>query len=58
MSSLERLPSDETDDGNVRLNTQEPDNTAKTYNPGKYLDESTNVQHILTFCIYMQNIFR
>ncbi|CAH2100363.1 unnamed protein product [Euphydryas editha] len=30
MSSLERLPSDETDDGNVRL-TQEPENS-KTYN--------------------------
>ncbi|XP_026501209.2 uncharacterized protein Psgef isoform X1 [Vanessa tameamea] len=30
MSSLERLPSDETDDGNVRL-TQEPE-TTKTYN--------------------------
>ncbi|XP_069365973.1 uncharacterized protein PsGEF isoform X3 [Maniola hyperantus] len=30
MSSLERLPSDETDDGNVRLTAQEPD-TSKTY---------------------------
>ncbi|CAH0722202.1 unnamed protein product, partial [Brenthis ino] len=30
MSSLERLPSDETDDGNIRLTTQEPDNS-KTY---------------------------
>lgn len=25
MSSLERLPSDETDDGNVRLTAQEPE---------------------------------
>ncbi|KAJ0180925.1 hypothetical protein K1T71_003010 [Dendrolimus kikuchii] len=34
MSSLERLPSDETDDGNVRLTPQEPDNnTPKPYNP-------------------------
>ncbi|XP_031769692.2 uncharacterized protein LOC113522879 isoform X3 [Galleria mellonella] len=32
MSSLERLPSDETDDGNVRLTTQEPE-TSKAYNP-------------------------
>lgn len=31
MSSLERLPSDETDDGNVRLTEPE---TAKLYNPG------------------------
>nr|XP_049698567.1 uncharacterized protein LOC126053486 isoform X4 [Helicoverpa armigera] len=31
MSSLERLPSDETDDGNVRLTAQEPE-TSKTYN--------------------------
>ncbi|XP_052737273.1 uncharacterized protein LOC112053688 [Bicyclus anynana] len=30
MSSLERLPSDETDDGNVRLTAQEPD-ASKTY---------------------------
>lgn len=35
MSSLERLPSDETDDGNVRLTTQEPETTPKPYNPGK-----------------------
>ncbi|XP_069365975.1 uncharacterized protein PsGEF isoform X6 [Maniola hyperantus] len=33
MSSLERLPSDETDDGNVRLTAQEPD-TSKTYSTG------------------------
>lgn len=33
MSSLERLPSDETDDGNVRLTAQEPEST-KAYNPG------------------------
>ncbi|CAB3259250.1 unnamed protein product [Arctia plantaginis] len=32
MSSLERLPSDETDDGNVRLTAQEPEST-KAYNP-------------------------
>ncbi|XP_063890900.1 uncharacterized protein Psgef isoform X5 [Helicoverpa armigera] len=31
MSSLERLPSDETDDGNVRLTAQEPE-TSKAYN--------------------------
>ncbi|CAH0699322.1 unnamed protein product [Spodoptera exigua] len=31
MSSLERLPSDETDDGNVRLTSQEPE-TSKAYN--------------------------
>ncbi|XP_075989169.1 protostome-specific GEF isoform X3 [Anticarsia gemmatalis] len=31
MSSLERLPSDETDDGNVRLTAQEPE-TSKPYN--------------------------
>ncbi|KAG6460793.1 hypothetical protein O3G_MSEX012214 [Manduca sexta] len=31
MSSLERLPSDETDDGNVRLTAQEPE-TSKSYN--------------------------
>ncbi|XP_059056507.1 uncharacterized protein LOC131850326 [Achroia grisella] len=31
MSSLERLPSDETDDGNLRLTTQEPE-TSKVYN--------------------------
>nr|XP_032516003.1 uncharacterized protein LOC116769083 isoform X6 [Danaus plexippus plexippus] len=31
MSSLERLPSDETDDGSVRLTSQEPEST-KTYN--------------------------
>ncbi|CAG9575463.1 unnamed protein product [Danaus chrysippus] len=31
MSSLERLPSDETDDGSVRLTAQEPEST-KTYN--------------------------
>ncbi|KAJ8734515.1 hypothetical protein PYW08_013765 [Mythimna loreyi] len=31
MSSLERLPSDETDDGNVRLTTQEPE-ASKVYN--------------------------
>lgn len=34
MSSLERLPSDETDDGNVRLT--EPD-TTKNYNAGNNL---------------------
>lgn len=34
MSSLERLPSDETDDGSVRLTSQEPEST-KTYNSGK-----------------------
>lgn len=34
MSSLERLPSDETDDGNVRLTAQEPD-SSKTYSTGK-----------------------
>ncbi|XP_072935296.1 uncharacterized protein PsGEF isoform X2 [Epargyreus clarus] len=33
MSSLERLPSDETDDGNVRLTAQEPETTPKPYNP-------------------------
>lgn len=33
MSSLERLPSDETDDGNVRLT--EPD-TTKNYNAGMF----------------------
>lgn len=33
MSSLERLPSDETDDGNVRLTSQEPE-PIKPYNPG------------------------
>lgn len=33
MSSLERLPSDETDDGNVRL-AQEPE-TSNTYNTGR-----------------------
>ncbi|KAL4721124.1 hypothetical protein ACJJTC_009404 [Scirpophaga incertulas] len=32
MSSLERLPSDETDDGNVRLTAQEPEST-KSLNP-------------------------
>ncbi|KAL0850554.1 hypothetical protein ABMA28_012329 [Loxostege sticticalis] len=32
MSSLERLPSDETDDGNVRLTSQEPE-PIKPYNP-------------------------
>ncbi|KAM3956262.1 LOW QUALITY PROTEIN: protostome-specific GEF [Aphomia sociella] len=32
MSSLERLPSDETDDGNVRLTPQESE-TTKVYNP-------------------------
>lgn len=35
MSSLERLPSDETDDGNVRLTAQEPDAT-KNFNPGAF----------------------
>lgn len=35
MSSLERLPSDETDDGNVRLTAQEPE-IAKTYSTGKF----------------------
>lgn len=34
MSSLERLPSDETDDGNVRLTAQESE-TTKAYNPGQ-----------------------
>lgn len=34
MSSLERLPSDETDDGNVRLTAQEPEPAIKPYNPG------------------------
>lgn len=34
MSSLERLPSDETDDGNVRLTEEESDAT-KNFNPGK-----------------------
>lgn len=33
MSSLERLPSNETDDGNVRLTAEEPE-TAKAYNQG------------------------
>lgn len=42
MSSLERLPSDETDDGNVRLT--EPD-TTKNYNPGKNPRYSTKKQH-------------
>lgn len=33
MSSLERLPSDETDDGNIRLNPQETEAT-KSVNTG------------------------
>lgn len=36
MSSLERLPSDETDDGNVRLTAQEPEASKSYNNPGKY----------------------
>lgn len=32
MSSLERFPSDETDDGNVKLT--EPETAVKPYNPG------------------------
>lgn len=42
MSSLERLPSDETDDGNVRLTEAD---TTKNYNAGKNSsDHSSDVQ--------------
>lgn len=37
MSSLERLPSDETDDGNVRLTAQEPETSKACNTPGKIL---------------------
>lgn len=40
MSSLERLPSDETDDGNVRLTAQESE-IAKTYSTGNF-----NINHL------------
>lgn len=35
MSSLERLPSDETDDGNVRLTAADPE--PKLHNSGAFL---------------------
>lgn len=38
LSSLERFPSDETDDGNVKLT--ETETAVKPYNPGKLVEIS------------------